>query len=144
MPTGFTIDPPVVTALVTCDNFTQSLIDGKVSFVGLLDDISVLQFPVLLPVTAIAVLAGVREQVDLQFYISQMNADMTETTSTFGAVSVVMPPPPPLIMNNVIVHAAHAFPNPGRYDLKAYGNGTFLAFKPIILRQLEPRPGANQ
>ena len=92
MPTGFTIDPPVVTALVTCDNFTQSLIDGKVNFVGLFDCINVLQFPVMLPVTVIAVLAGVQELVDLQFYISQMNADMTETTSTFGAVSVVMPP----------------------------------------------------
>lgn len=142
MPLGFTSDPPIITALVTCDNFTQSMIDGKSSFVGLFDDINIAQFPILLPVTAIAVLVGVREQVDLQFFISQLNADMTETTSTFGGVSVVMPPPAPQIVNNVIVHALHPFQTPGRYDLKTHGNGTFLASKPIILRQL-PRPGEN-
>lgn len=143
MPIGFTTDPPLITALVTCDNFTQSPIDGKVTFVGLFDDITIVQFPATLPVTAIAVLVGVREQVDLQFFISRWNADMTETATTFGAVSIVLPTPPPQIMNNVIVHAQHIFPNPGRYDLKAYGNGTFLAYKPIILRQLEARPGTN-
>jgi hypothetical protein len=142
MPQGFTTDPPIVTTLLTCDGFNQSVLDGKPTFVGVFDDISVLQFPFQMGFVVVTVLVGVLEQVDTQVYMSRRNPDLTETRAPFGAISVVQPPANGGLVNNVIVHAPFFFPAPGRYDVQVFGNQAFLAYKPIIIRQLQP-PGAG-
>jgi len=134
VPQGFAIEPPVVISIITCDEVSTSIISQKPSFLGVWDDISVPQFPAPMAITVVVSLAGVREQVDLQMYIAQELPNLAENITAFGPVSVVQPPPNNGLFNTVVVHSPYVFPAPGRYNVRIVGNGTFLAYKPLILR----------
>ncbi len=65
-------------------NYLHSTEPTQHHFVGVFDDISVLQFPFQMGFVVVTVLVGVLEQVDTQVYMSRRNPDLTETRAPFG------------------------------------------------------------
>lgn len=140
MEQGFQGDPPLVIALVTCDSVTQSVgQDRKVTLVGLFDVLSSVRFPAALNMAIFVLLADVLEVCNLRSDIIQVS--VPETVSVFGTSRVE--PPENRRLVEVAITGGAIFPAPGRYEIRLYGNGTFLAHKPLYVDEITLSGGGN-
>jgi hypothetical protein len=143
VPIGFESDPPIVLALLTCDSVSVGLPPvPRVSIVGLYDRIMVPSLPAAHLLTVFISLMDVHEKFTLStrlvppgslgvgspgFLVGESEVGPGEAGDPVQAVST----------GNVLFSVG------GRYEVQVYGNGAYLAHKPLLVFQQPPHPGTE-
>lgn len=138
---GFNGDRPIVVSLVTCDSVAVGVGTNKLTLIGLFDSVFMMQSPVVLPGAIVATLSGVVEPIDLRFEIVAYPNDQPLGVRQLIGRSHIDPPAVGTVATT-FVSGALVFPatEPGRCDIRLYGNGELMLSRPIYLNR---PPGAT-
>ena len=143
--TGFRGDPPIVVALLTCDQAMLGMppfAAGKPSLVGIFDRIASLASPFQHILTVYIATMDFQTPFKLSIRLVKPS-EGPGSQGTLLSETEVAAPNVPGETAQTFVSSIVTFAEVGRYEVQAYGNDSYLAHKPlfITLATIQEQPG---
>jgi hypothetical protein len=131
---GFQGDPPIVTALVTCEQASVSLDPTrKLTLTGLFDMLNPPELPLSYIFMVYVAVTGFVDPFRMTIRLIGPSDTLTSTGTLFGEQELLAQAAA-ADTSQVLLQGPFSFSDYGRYDIQVYGNGAFLASRAIFVR----------